>query len=142
MEYPMLDQIALKCLTHIRTSQITVKNNFLYIFSIQTGILYRLYCQLRCHGCVIIPDNLAAAQVHHGGQISPAFFLHMDVGNICTPFLLDVFCLKITFRDISFVIWDSSVVCMVIIFLPRQTLSPVVLYAFGHAFGCMVSHCH
>lgn len=81
------------------------------------GILYRFYGQICRHGCVIgIPDNLAAAQVHHGSQISPAFFQHLDVGNICTPFLINGFCLKITFQDIYFIIWDSSAVCMVVIF--------------------------
>ena len=121
----MAAQVPFKCLARVLASQITVKNNSLCIFDIQAGTLYRLNCQLRRHGYAIgIPDNLAAAQVHHGSQISPSLFLHMDVGNISTPFLMDGFCLKITFQEIYFIIWDGSVVCMVVIFFTTTDLSP------------------
>ena len=108
------------------------------------GILYRLNCQLHRHGYAIgIPDNLAAAQVHHGSQISPSLFLHMDVGNISTPFLMDGFCLK---NHVSgYLLYHLGRLRGLhggYIFLPRQTLAPVWSYAFGHALHYMVSRCH
>jgi len=43
----------------------------------------------------------------------------MDVGDVCTPFPVNGFCLKITFQDIYFIIWDSAMVCMMVI-LPHH----------------------
>lgn len=37
---------------------------------------------------------------------------------------MDGFCLKITFQEIYFIIWDGSVVCMMVIFFTTTDLSP------------------
>ena len=116
MEHPFSAQIILKCLARVLASKITTQNNPLCIPDIQVGILYRLYCKISCHGRAIsISDNLAAAQIHYGSQICPSFFRHMDIIDIRTPFLIDGFRFKVSFQDIYFIIWDSSMVGMVII---------------------------
>ncbi len=77
---------------------VTMQDDSFCIPDVQAGILYRFHCQFRCHRCAIgIADDFTAAQIHDRRQISPSFFLHMDVGNICAPFLVDGFCSKITF---------------------------------------------
>lgn len=125
MEYPFAAQVYLKCLARVLASQIAVEKDPLCVSDIQAGILYRFCCQFCCHGCAIgISDNLAAAQIHHGGQISPPLFQHMNVGNISTPFLIDGSCREITFQDICFIIRDGSMVCMVVIFFTTTDLSP------------------
>lgn len=56
-------------------------------------LLYRQFCG---HSSAIgIADNLMA-QVHNKSQIDPAFLQNMDIGNICTLFLMDGFRLKVT----------------------------------------------
>ena len=79
---------------------------------------FRFHCQFRCHRCAIgIADDFTAAQIHDRLQISPSFFLHMDAGNICAPFLIDGFRSKITFQDIHFIIWDTAMIGMVAVLL-------------------------
>lgn len=44
-----------------------------------------------------ITYDFSATQIHNRYQISPSFFLYMDIGNVCIPFSMDSFCIKITF---------------------------------------------
>ena len=113
-----LAQAVFKRLARILASKVTMQNDSFCIPDVQARILYRFHCQFRCHRCAIgIADDFTAAQIHDRRQISPSFFLHMDAGNICAPFLIDGFCSKITFQDIHFIIWDTAVIGMAAIFL-------------------------
>lgn len=121
----MTAQIVLKYLACVLASKITMENEPLCIPDIQTGILYRLYSQLRRHRRAIgIPDDLAAAQIHHGGQVGPSFFLYMDVSNVRTPFLINGFGFKLTFQNIVFIIRNSSMVGMVVILFATTERRP------------------
>ncbi len=111
-------QAVFKCLARILASKVAVQNDPFCIPDVQARILYRFHCQFRCHRCAIgIADDFTAAQIHDRRQISPSFFLHMDVGNICAPFLIDGFRSKITFQDIHFIIWDTAMIGMVVVLL-------------------------
>ncbi len=111
-------QAVFKCLARILASKVTMQNDSFCIPNVQAGILYRFHCQFRRHRCAIgITDDFTATQIHDRHQISPSFFLHMDVGNICAPFLVDGFRSKITFQDIHFIIWDTAMIGMVVVFL-------------------------
>ena len=97
---PPCAQAIFRRFTRILASKVTMQNDSFCIPDVQAGILYRFHCQFRCHRCAIgIADDFTAAQIHDRRQISPSFFLHMDVGNICAPFLVDGFRSKITFQD-------------------------------------------
>ena len=114
-------QAVFKCLARILASKVAVQNDPFCIPDVQTRILYRFRCQFRCYRCAIgIADDFTAAQIHDRRQISPSFFLHMDVGNICAPFLIDGFCSKITFQDIHLIIWDTAMIGMVVVLLHYQ----------------------
>ena len=92
-------QAVFKCLARILASKVTMQNDSFCIPHVQAGILYRFHCQFRRHRCAIgITDDFTAAQIHDRRQISPSFFLHMDVGNICAPFWLMVSVSKSRFK--------------------------------------------
>ena len=86
---------------------------------------YSFYRQFCCHGCSIrVSDDLTAAQVHYGSQIGPSLFLYMDIGYIRTPFLVDGFRPEITFQKVFFIIWNGSVIGIMVVFFTTTERSP------------------
>lgn len=121
-----------------------MQNDPLCVSDVQTGILYSFYRQFRRHGRAIrISDYFSAAQVHDRSQISPSFFLYMDIGNIRTPLLVDGFCFEITLQDIFLIIRNTSMGWYDgYISLLQQSAVPVVPYAFAPVLCCRVSRHH
>lgn len=85
---------------------------------VQTGVLYCFDCQVCRHGCAIgIADDLTAAHIHDRRQICPSIFQHMNIGDVCTPFLIDGFRLEITVQEGHLIIGDTAMVGMMAVFL-------------------------
>lgn len=59
---------------------------------VRLGILYSVQCKVSSHVFTIgITYYFAVIKIHDRCQICPAFFQHMDVGDICNPLLVDCF---------------------------------------------------
>ena len=86
-----------------------------------------------------IPNDFAAAQVHNRCQISPSFLLHMDIRDVCTPFLMDGIRVKTALEDIYFTVWYGAMAGMALIFFYHYGTKPLFCHMSLHPFyaaGC------